>query len=119
VPHRDPADAGATRAAGGAFQLDVEAEQGGTSRLGGVRRQQLMHPGYFMANRGPSYTPAPPEALIDASEELPGFAGGLKRTVGFGFLLLICCSLAAPAPSRHPAMQGAVAAPCNRTHVQC
>ena len=32
----------------------------------GVRRQHLMHPGYFTAADGPSYTPAPPEALIDA-----------------------------------------------------
>lgn len=68
VPHRAPADAEDGVAAGGSFQLDAEAEEGGSNRLGGVRRQPLMHPGYFMAHRGPSYTPAPPEALIDARE---------------------------------------------------
>ena len=33
-----------------------------------TRRPSLLHPGYFTLGRGPSYTPAPPEALIDARE---------------------------------------------------
>lgn len=34
-----------------------------------TRRHPLLHPGYFTRARGPSYTPAPPEALIDAREQ--------------------------------------------------
>lgn len=79
------AAAGAEVAASGeaTFQLDAASSNGSSSRSSSVasgghagseaaasghRRVPLLHPGYFTPASGPSYTPAPPEALIDARE---------------------------------------------------
>lgn len=67
-------EGGCADAANDAFQLpdsipagDADHEGAGVGKAGSSRRPPLMHPGYFTATSGPSYTPAPPEALIDAS----------------------------------------------------
>ena len=52
------------------------------------RRQPLLHPGYFTRLRGPSYTPAPPEALIDARERGGGGWPGRRGSSD----PLLCCS---------------------------
>ena len=44
------------------------SEADGAAKPAAARRPSLLHPGYFTLGRGPSYTPAPPEALIDARE---------------------------------------------------
>jgi hypothetical protein len=71
-------------------QLDGEADL--ADQVGGGRRQPLGHTSPSAASRSPSYTPAPPEALIDASEwcgllalrfERPQVAGqGVRRSLG-------------------------------------
>lgn len=45
----------------------------------GHRRVPLLHPGYFTTASGPSYTPAPPEALIDAREPLLACSTAIRR----------------------------------------
>ena len=61
-----------------AFQPEGGAPGAGASSEAGAahRRPPLLHPGYFSPAAGPSYTPAPPEALIDARTFRGG--GGLK-----------------------------------------
>ena len=44
----------------------ADGQQGAAT--GKQQRQHLLHPGYFTGLEGPTYTPAPPEALIDARE---------------------------------------------------
>lgn len=76
-------DLAAGAAAGeGSYQLegatgsDGEAA-GKPATAAGSRRQPLLHPGYFTRARGPSYTPAPPEAILDARELYGGAAAAL------------------------------------------
>ena len=88
-----------------ADEAEAAAEAGEKAKK---ERGHLLHPGYFTATDGPTYTPAPPEALIDARASAlplcwPRWFHGSKLQAAHAPLLLLAASLDAIDAGRHPA----------------